>query len=188
MSGNFSRTAVVRAIGVTIALTLLVAGGARHAAAQTVPIEAFFGVWKGSGIASSEGEYLDESVRDLDVTIRGAAGGFSVDWTTVIRKGPSGDRKVERRDTTKTFRATGRPGLYQATDGGDFLKGEDLAWARLDRQTLTIYRLVLNEAGEMELSRYDRTLPGGGMELEFSRQRGSEVIRRVSGRLVKVGQ
>ena len=76
--------------------------------------------------------------------------------------------------------------------------GQPVDFKKLDREMDHIYSLdlfnsvtydlVLNEAGEMELSRYDRTLPGGGMLLEFSRQRGGEVIRRVSGRLVKVGQ
>lgn len=163
--------------------------GADARAQQTVPVDAYVGVWKGSGIASGEsGYFLDETVRDLDVTIRKAGDGFTVDWVTVLRKGPEGAREIERKETSITFVPTGRPGLYKAAAGGDLFGEEGLTWARLDRQTLTVYRLVLDDSGALDLSRYDRTLLGGGMQLEFSRQRGGTLVRSVTGRLVKAAQ
>jgi hypothetical protein len=172
------------ALGAVLGFCTLLAGTA--AAQQTVTIDAYVGVWKGSGIASGEsGYFLDETVRDLDVTIRKASNGFTVDWVTVLRKGPEGAREIERKETSITFVPAGRPGLYRAASGGDLFGEEGLTWARLNKQTMSVYRLVLDDDGALDLSRYDRTLLGGGMQLEFSRQRGGEVVRSVTGRLVK---
>jgi len=158
-------------------------------AQQSLSIDAFVGQWQGMGVASGEsGYFLDETVRDLDVTIRGDNSGFTVDWTTVVRKGPVGDRKVERKETSVTFQPSPQPNVFQSTDSGDLFAGESLTWARLDRQTLVVYHLVLNEEGAMELSRYSRTLLGGGMELEFTRLRDGEPVRSVEGQLIKVAQ
>lgn len=158
-------------------------------AQETVPIDAFVGQWQGMGVASGEsGYFLDETVRDLDVKISGDNSGFTVDWTTIVRKGPVGERKVERKETSVTFKPSPRPNVFQSTAGGDIYGSDGLTWARLDRQTLVIYRLVLNDEGAMELSRYSRTLLGGGMELEFTRLRDGEPVRSVEGQLIKVAQ
>ena len=168
----------------------LVVGFAAEARAQdTLPVDAFVGQWQGMGVASGEsGHYIDESVRDLDVTIRGDNDRFTVDWTTVLRKGPVGAREVERKETSVTFEPSPRPSVFRATAGGDIYGSDGLTWARIDRQTLVIYRLVLNDDGAMELSRYSRTLLGGGMELEFTRLRDGEPVRSVEGQLIKVAQ
>ncbi|MGF1608096.1 MAG: hypothetical protein ACFCUQ_01780 [Kiloniellales bacterium] len=169
-------------------LAVLVLGASSHAvqAQQSVPIDAFVGVWRGSGIASGESGYvLDETVRDLDVTIRKAGEGFTIDWVTVLRKGPEGSREAERKESSITLQPAARPGLYRPAEAGDLFGEEGLTWARLDRQTLSLYRLVLGERGALDLSRYDRTLLGGGMKLEFTRQQDGKLIRSVTGRLVK---
>jgi len=171
---------------VLLALLALGAYGQRAHTQQDVPIDAFVGVWQGSGIASGESGYvLDETVRDLDVTIRKTGEGFTIDWVTVLRKGAEGSREVERKETSISFQPAGRPGLYRPAEAGDLFDAEGLTWARLAKQTLSLYRLVLDDGGALDLSRYDRTLLGGGMKLEFTRQQDGKLIRSVTGRLVK---
>lgn len=169
-----------------VAVLALGASGQLAKAQQSVPIDAFVGIWRGSGIASGESGYaLDETVRDLDVTIRKAGEGFTVDWVTVLRKGPEGSREVERKESSVTYQPAGRPGLYRPAEAGDLFGAEGLTWARLAKQTLSVYRLVLDDSGALDLSRYDRILLGGGMKLEFTRQQDGTLTRSVSGRLVK---
>ena len=114
--------------------------------------------------------------------------GFTVDWTTVVRKGPVGNRKTVRRETSKSFQPTARPGIYRGDGGGDLLDGGQMTWARHEGQTLSIFTLVIDEAGEMGYSRYDRTLSATGMELRFVGIRAGEVQRTVKGKLVKVAK
>ena len=48
--------------------------------------------------------------------------------------------------------------------------------------------MALNDRGGYELTTYDRTLTGVGMDFEFRRLRDGEPVRTVSGRLVKTGR
>ena len=179
-------------LGRLVLLALLACGAfaplaqAQQLTQQRVPIDAFVGVWRGAGVASGESGYVvDETVRDLDVTIRKVGEGFTIDWVTVLRKGAEGSREVERKESSITFQPSGRPGLYRPATAGDLFDEEGLTWARLDKQTLTLYRLVLDDTGALDLSRYDRTLLGGGMKLEFRREQGGKLVRSVTGRLAK---
>lgn len=178
-----------RALILLLVLGCVSAAGQTALAQQTVPIDAFFGVWQGSGIASGESGYVvDETVRDLDVAIRAAGAGFMLDWTTLLRKGAEGNRQVERKESSITLLPSGRPGLYRPAEAGDLFGAEGLTWARLNGQTLSLFRLVLDDQGALDLSRYDRTLLGGGMKLDFTRERAGKPVRSVTGRLVKAAQ
>jgi hypothetical protein len=75
------------------------------AAAETLPIDAFFGRWGGSAIGQSvTTSTMGYGARDLDVTISGTAEGFDITWITVIK--PSGveqDSEGHRRTSTASF-------------------------------------------------------------------------------------
>ncbi len=67
-----------------VVLCLSVAFVAVGARAQDLPIAAFFGSFKGGGVAENRDSiYFGVTVRDLDVTIRPEGSGFRVDWTTI---------------------------------------------------------------------------------------------------------
>ena len=158
-------------------------------AQDTVPLAAFNGVWEGSAIAeNADSLYFGVTTRDMNVEIRPAGGGFRIVWTAVLRQG--GDPQnpdVYRRSAELVFRAADRPNLYQAESSGNPLEGGVQSWARLHGSTLSVYQLALNEQGGYELTSYDRTLTGTGMELVFQRLRDGEPVRTVTGRLIKTG-
>lgn len=156
-------------------------------AQRTLTPAAFYGVWTGSGIAENRDSiYFAVTQRDLDVTIKPADNGFSVSWTTVIRKGGDPARpNVRQRATTLTFRPSPHGHVWRAVESGDPLMGQTLAWARIDHQTLTIYQMTVLANGAYEIEQYDRTLTGTGMDLKFALRRDREPVRTVNAKLVK---
>ena len=61
-------------------------------AAGNIQIDAFYGRWKGTGMAETPGSvYFSMTARDLDVLIAPKGEGFTVSWTTVLRQGGDPD-------------------------------------------------------------------------------------------------
>lgn len=161
---------------------------AASGATRPLDIKAFFGSFAGSGLADGDDSaYFGVTQRDLDVRFASAGqGGFTVTWTTVLRGG--GDPKnpdIRRRETSMTFAPGPRAGLFTADANGDPLNGGAIAWARLARNTLTIYLFSVREDGRHDVQTYARTLSGTGMDLVYTRLIDGERQRRVRGKLVK---
>lgn len=156
-------------------------------AQRDLPIRAFFGTFRGSGIAQNEDSlYFNVTIRDLDLRIVGAGKGFTATWTTVLRQGGDPARpNVRKRTATLTFAPTTRSGQFRGADSGDPLAGKALVWARIHERTLTIYELSILEDGRYDMQTYARTLTGEGMELEYVRLQDGEPVRTVKARLVK---
>lgn len=164
------------------------APSAPRAAPQAVDIKAFFGSFAGSGLADGDDSaYFGVTQRDLDVRLAAAGqGGFTIAWTTVLRSG--GDPRnpdIRRRATSMTFVPGPRAGMFTAEGNASPLEGGTIAWARLARNTLTIYLFTVREDGRHDVQSYARTLSGGGMELVYTRLVDGERQRRVRGKLVK---
>lgn len=158
--------------------------------AQDLPVTAFFGKFSGGGVAENDDSiYFAVTARDFDVEIGPAPGGFQVTWTSVIRRGGSPDQpRVRKKSTTKAFVPSATRGVYRATNSGDPLSGQELAWARVTGNTLLIYLMVLDERGAYQIQRYARKLSGTGMELTFTRVKDGEKVREVKGRLIKTAR
>lgn len=158
-----------------------------QATAKNLPISAFYGTFSGGGIAhNADSEYFAMTTRDFDVVIKPEGGGVRINWTSVIRRG--GDPlnpKVRRRSSSKLLRATGVANVFHGSKSGNPLKGEELCWARIDGNTLTVFLMTVSKEGIYELQQYDRTLSGVGMRLLFRSWRDGDRLRSVSGRLVK---
>ncbi len=156
-------------------------------AQRDLPIRAFFGSFRGSGIAQNEDSlYFNVTVRDLDLKIVGIGKGFSATWTTVLRQGGDPAKpNVRKRSASLTFVPTTRSGQFRSTESGDPLAGKPLVWARIRERTLTIYELNVLEDGRYDMQTYARTLTGEGMELDYTRVQDGEPVRGVKGRLVK---
>jgi len=167
-------------------LAALVIAAPYPAAAQNLSIAAFYGTFQGNGVAENEDSaYFAMTPRDFDVVTAPVENGFTITWTSVIREG--GDPKapnVRRKSTTRTFAATGA-GIWRAKENGDPLAGGEVSWARIARNTLTIYAMTVDKGGTYEVQRYDRTLSGTGMDLTFTRLKDGERARRVKGKLIK---
>ena len=179
------KRAFLSCLAVAGVLTLLISGSA---AAADLNIKAFFGKFQGGGVAENEDSlYFGVTARDFDVTVAPNGDGFSVSWTSVIRGGGDPNKPNVRRKTTKrTFAATNRPGIWKAVESKDPVSDGELCWARISGTTLSVYLMVVRDDGRYELQQYDRKLTANGMEMQFTRLRDGDKVRRVSGRLVKV--
>ena len=174
-----------------VAVVLLFAAAPRVSVAQTaLPINAFYWTWEGVGVAeNSDSLYFGVSTRDLNVQISATGSGFEVFWTTLVRGGGTVDNPdTRRREARLIFTSTDDPEIYEAEGSENPITGGVLSWARLHGQTLSIYQMTLNDRGGYELTSYDRTLTGPGMDYAFRRLRDGEPVRTVSGRLVKVAR
>ena len=156
-------------------------------AAQDLPLGAFFGSFKGGGVAENRDSiYFGVTVRDFDVTIQPEGQGFKVDWATIIRSGGDPNNpKVKRKAQSATFLATDKPGVYRATDLADPLLGGKYAWARIAKQTLYVYALLIDHEGRYDMQIYERTIRPSGMDFIFQRVRDGEPVRTVKGKLIK---
>ena len=156
------------------------------AAQQNLSPAAFYGAWTGSGVAENRDSiYFAVTQRDLDVIIKPVENGFSVTWSTVIRAGGNpAQPNTRQREQTRTFRpAQGR--IWRAVESGDPFAGQSLVWARIEKQTLTVYQMTVLANGAYEIQQYDRTLTGTGMDLKFMMRRDKEPVRTVNAKLVK---
>lgn len=168
-------------------ICLLVITAGAGAQARDLPIGAFYGSFKGGGVAENRDSiYFGVTVRDFDVQIKPEGDGFRVDWATIIRKGGDPNNpKVKRKAQSAVFIPAGNPGVYRAVDLADPLQGGKYAWARIAKQTLYIYALLIDGEGRYDMQIYERTLKPSGMDFVFHRVRDGEPVRTVKGKLIK---
>ena len=111
--------------------------------------------------------------RNMSVEISRDDKGFAVSWETMIHTAAG---KTRKKSYNIRFVPSRREGIYASAMktnvfGHDVpldpLAGEPYVWARIQGDTLTVHSLHINEAGEFEIQRYDRTLVEDGLRLEF---------------------
>lgn len=168
------------------------------AAAATVraqePYEPFLGTYVGRAQAlSAEGEVT--GIRDLDVIIRPAEGGFGIESITVNHDGDRLEPGVSRRSSAMTFAGSEIDGVYRRSFARDLfatrseldpIAGDPLQWARIVGDSLLVYSFVLNDDGTYELHTYRRTLDDTGLTLAFTSELNGRMNRAVEGRLIRV--
>jgi hypothetical protein len=161
-----------------------------QAPAKDLSLAAFFGVFRGGGVAeATDDPAFRTAMRDSQVEIRAAEGnGFRIAWSTTAPRGNPNQPTPKTKTTEMTFKAGAKPGMFEAVPQGNPLAGQDLAWARLKRQTLTIYSMTTTPEGSYEMQKWDRTLQGTGMLLTYSRVSDGEATRTVKARLTKEGK
>lgn len=155
--------------------------------AEDIKLAGFFGTFKGNGVSENRDSlYFGVTVRDLDVTIEPAGKGFTIEWTTVIRRGGDPKNPKVRSKTQKmAFQPSGKGKVYKADGNGDPLSGQPYAWAYIKETSLVIHIMSINEAGAYEMQSYTRTLVPTGMSFLFERIRNDEPVRTVKGKLIK---
>lgn len=160
---------------------------AAPAMAENLPLGAFFGSFKGGGVAENRDSiYFGVTVRDFDVTIKPDGEGFRVEWATIIRRGGDPNNpKVKRKSQSVVFVPSPKPGVYQAVDLADPLQGGRFSWARIEKQTLYVYALLIGDDGRYDMQIYERTIKPSGMDFVFHRVRDGEPVRSVKGKLIK---
>ncbi len=141
--------------------------------AENLPIGAFVGHFTGTGVAKSRSaDILNLKKRDLNVTIAKAGGdGFSVGWTTVVRR--AGLEEVKRSSSAMSFTPAGMSGFYKSVERTDPAGRLGYGWASIVGKTMTVYLLVVNaDNGSYDLHSYARTVTGPDkMHLKFNRIR-----------------
>ena len=145
-------------------------------------IDPFIGTFEGHAEFGDDGT---TQRRDMSVEIAETDGGFSIEWTSVTYK-PDG--RTKEKSYTVEFQPSERDNIYASAMKANVfgklvplnpLRGEPFVWARIDGQTLTVFSLFINEAGDYEMQEYHRTLAEGGLQLEFRRLRNSAEIRTI---------
>lgn len=182
-----------------IAIALLLLGFAANGALgqvppppvpKNLPLTAFYGLFRGSGIAESEDNpQFRTAMRETQVEIRPAdAGGFSVAWSTTAPRGNPNQPTQKTKTTQAVFKPTARAGVFEAATPANPIAGGDLMWARLQRQTLTVYAMTTTDDGRYEMQKWERTLQGTGMLMVYTRVSDGEATRSVKARLTKEGR
>ncbi|MEC7657153.1 MAG: hypothetical protein VX416_12460, partial [Pseudomonadota bacterium] len=105
----------------------------------------------------------------------------------IRRGGDPNNPQIKRKSQYATFQLTDKPGVYRAMDLADPLLGGKYAWARLEKQTLYVYVLLISSDGKYDMQTYERTIKSSGMDFIFSRVRDGEPVRKVKGKLIKYG-
>ena len=153
--------------------------------ADRTTLESFIGTFRG------DVEVSENQQRTLEVIIKKIKSGFNVSWKT-ITTASSGSGKS--KSYSIDFVASDRQGIYGSAMkanlfGGqealDPIKGEPYFWARVDGNTLTIFGMLITEQGDYEVQRYDRTVTGDEMLLEYSLTRGETKLKTISANLTR---
>ena len=173
----------------TLAACLLLATASSLAADAAV--SRFFGYYEGVAI-SQPGTAGEDELQPRDLTVKVGPyhdRGFTVSWTTVIRKG---DGRLKRSENSVNFEPAKRHGVYGSAMRRnmfgeeapmDPLKGEPFVWATVAGDTMTVHSLIITEDGGYEMQSYERHLTDDGMSIEFRRVRDGESLRAVTGEL-----
>lgn len=173
--------ALLLVLACVVALVAAVMSPTRGGAEDAAGIKAFYGQYKGEGVAKNR-DNLDfsRSMRELDTIIEpDGANGFAVKWTTVIRDGDTG-RKI---DNSFRFVPTAKANVFKSVDSGDPIEKGHYAWARVDGRMLVVNVIEVGSEGQGRWQVYERRLTGDGMELTFRRLDPSGALRIVSGKL-----
>ncbi len=167
-------------------VALLVIWPAGNANADT-RIEDFFGSYTGFGFATDDSGPFIRTQRDFELVIGPLeGGGFEIAWTTVKRKGSNPNSlESEVSNLAARFRPSDKPGVFLGDDNGTVFDASLISWARLQRNLLVVYRMVVDENGVIELHIYQRMLTAKGLELVFTATRDNKPIRSVRGRYRK---
>ena len=171
------------------------------AAAPLLPADAddfepFLGTYVGRAeVFGADGTLVEE--RDLDIRIEeGERGVFVITWFNVTlvdgrRDVPGVEARVDRLalepgDAPNVFVEATSGSMFQTRRQMDYLAGDALRWARIYDNQLGVFSLVVYEDGVYELQDYERVLTEHGMDIDFRRIVDGVVVRRITGRTIRV--
>lgn len=152
-------------------------------------IDQFEGSYVGSAQFAYEGEVQR---RDMSTEIVATKTGFVVSWTSVSYKT---DGRTKAKTYTIEFIPSGREDIYKSAMAKNLfgkdtplnpLNGEPFVWARLEGDTLSVFSLFIDEAGEYEVQEFHRTLIDVGLDLVFRRVHSTAIEKEIRTILVRV--
>ena len=139
----------------------------------------------------------DRRERDLDiVVVPYRKHGLRIDWITVgLVDGRRDAPGVRRWSQTTLFEPAAGNGFFvEVGESNVFrerqptvpIKGDPVRWTRVEENALNTFSFVVLEDGRYELQVYQRTLTDIGMDIRFERVVDGEVVRRATGRTVRI--
>ncbi len=147
----------------------------------------FFGTFTGHT------EISENQIRDLEVTIKPEKNGFNISWKT-IKHDQSGSGKTKsysinftESDRSGIYGSAMKTNLFGGQEALDPMKGEPYFWAKVNGNTLTVFGMLITEAGDYEIQRYDRILTQDKMELVYTLSRAGETLKTISAQLERQG-
>jgi len=161
-------------------LLALLTFGALPASAES--IDPFLGSYEGKAVFEDDGE---SERRDMSAVIAETNDGFSINWTSVTYKS---DGRTKEKTYTIEFQPSQRDNIYASAMKVnvfgkqvplDPLRGEPFVWARIVGDTLSLFSLFIDEAGDYEMQEYHRTLAEGGLQLVFRRLSNGAEVRTI---------
>ncbi len=186
---GFCKDTIMLNILIRTGLVLLVPLLALSPAGASDMLEKFYGQYEGEVPHEVAGKTPQ---RSLNVFIRPYKRGFTVEWTTTIKK-PSG--KVKVANYSINFKSVGKNGLYRSAMKTnafghevplDPLKGEPYVWAVLAGKTITVHSMMIFRNGDYEIQTYIRTLTDDGLDVVFLRIRNGIKKKDLRARLKRV--
>ena len=175
--------------GLIIAPIIVGASVVSEALADQSSMEHFLGEYRGVSVEDSNKTW---SPTDLDVSIQPHDNGFIMEWATITNRD---NGKVERQENVVKFHPTMRHNVYAAATrpdlfGGwiplDPFKGDPFMWAHYLDSTLTVYAMIITDAGAHDMQIYERALSPGGLSIKFKRLRDEKPLQVVNGFLKRV--
>ncbi|MGH1477171.1 MAG: hypothetical protein ACRBM6_00335 [Geminicoccales bacterium] len=159
-------------------------------------VSEFAGPWSGQTI---EKPYDTVEAEMIGIEIEERDDGFELSWNDLS---PNGEEALSGQPLIAYFAKTDRDGVFEAQpeDGsfldqmfaspetGNPLDGENLLWARIDSETLSVYSLKIDENGQFDLDHYSWVRTDGGLALHYRQQTealGDEMS--IKGLLVRAG-
>lgn len=193
MDAHFHPSKFWRAFALILGFATLVAA-TDPAHADTV--DPFIGTYVGTAQVFGDDGAVTET-RDMDITIvKESGGGFRITWINVTRIDGRRDVVGVRRrvdevvlqpgDRDGVFLEKTRRSLFERRQKTDVISGDPLRWGRIDGNRLGLFSLLVTEGGGYALQSYERILTEDGMDIEFSRIEDGTLIRRITGRTVRV--
>lgn len=155
--------------------------------AEDQPIDYFVGRFTGEGrIQSGDGAETPIAGRQSEIDISLTENGFMVYWNTMMvdEANPS---VIKVKANELTFVKTDTPGFFRLTDENAMWSGKPVTWAYIKDSTLYVSSVIVKPSGSYDVTTYARTVTGGDLDLIFTRIRDGELVRRVTGRLTRIG-
>jgi hypothetical protein len=155
-------------------------------------IETFYGHFIGKTTTLVEGESARRNIGVEVQPVEDDDHAFTIEWDTVIARA---DGSTKASSYKILFQHTKRKAIYSSAmrvnvfgkrTPLDPMSGDPFVWARITGDTLTVFVLLITDAGSYEMQVYDRTLTGDKMMLRFSRVRDGEKLKEIIGTLTRV--
>ena len=144
--------------------------------ANAVGIQDFFGNYGNATIEKGlDSGWFAAQTGDLAITLEASGNGFSLRSQL-----PRSGKRLE-----ETFEPERKnPGIFRSKNGADPMHGEPLAWAKLNGDTLSIYRFVVNQHGDfVMLSRHWTRSAKGRLQANITLLDEDGLARRLSAAL-----